>query len=140
MQMQVEAVQLSKSGRSYNVRSNGKYYVCKAKGIEQTTGRTIEAELGSFAAPNGASVATIESFSLVDSVAGPRSSPAAAPALSRADPWWMPSATRIVGDAIRAGLIKNSQELLAWYEDARDAILASTTAPKPDGLGPDVPF
>ena len=133
--MRVEEVKLTASGKAYSVKlSNGKYYVADLRsGIEQTAGKEIEPTFGAFKAPNGATVATIEGFTLVE----PSKAPAANPGGSNghSDRWWLNFVSNQCGQAILSGVVKDADSLRQWAVAAKLAVVAA------DGAGEDsLPF
>jgi hypothetical protein len=123
VQLTVESVQLSKSGKSYWVKaSNGRGYTSKAKGIEQTLGKTIDAIMGSFQAGND-TVETIDAFTVMQApVEAPRAiaeAPRLTPSLDR---YWLPFVSNQVAHAIAAGLIKQPHDMSEWAKAAYQAV------------------
>ena len=121
MKVTVEKVEKSKSGKSYNVQAEGRWYTSKAAGIEQTAGKTIEATTGAFNMPDGTPRPTIESFTIVGGAPAPQSS--YAPAQNGKDRWWLPFVSNQVAHAIAAGLIKQATDIRAFAITAKVAII-----------------
>ncbi len=129
MLLQIESVQLSKSGKSYWVKtSSGKGYSSKALGIEQTAGKTIDAITNQFAIGNDM-VDGIQSFTIVGqavleaarTVSVPVAGPAAVAAAYN-DRFWLPFVSNQVAHAIAAGLIKEPGDMDRWAKAAYQAV------------------
>jgi hypothetical protein len=123
MLLNVESVQLSKSGKSYWVKAGGNGYSSKAKGIEQTAGKSIEAVLGSFTIGNER-VDTIDGFTVV-------SGPVEAPRAVSGDRWWINFVSNQTHALIQCGEIKDEPSLNRWMRALKQAVVAL------DALEPD---
>jgi hypothetical protein len=139
MLLQVDEVKLSKTGKSYAVKSGGRYYTCKALGIEQANGKQIEAQIGSYSF-NGQTYPTIESFTIASGGKAPTGQP------PNGDRWWLPFVSNQVAHAIAAGLIKEPADMGQWARMAKltiialDALLETAPAKDKDPVDGDVPF
>lgn len=115
MQLTIESVKPSKSGKSLVVKAGGKDYLAKLdSGISQ--GMLIEAETkdSDF---NGSILTWIEKWK---TVAAQTTAHASAPTSNGGSaPWWMPFVSNTVAHAIQAGIIQNPQQIDAWAVAAR---------------------
>ena len=118
MQLTVEKIHPTKSGKGYMVRAAGvpDAYYSGALGIEQTQGKTIDAEIGSWQSPSGSSVATIKSFSLSSAQPAPQ-----APTVQHTDRWYMAFVSNVCAHAIQSGLITDPAQLAIWASGAKHA-------------------
>lgn len=118
MQLTVESVGPSKSGKALRVKANGAWYGAK-KDSGITVGQTIDAEVS-----NGDFGAWIDRWKPVNGSAAPdavgssRASPAAAQASA---PVWLPFASNTVAHAIQAGIITAPNMVEAWTRAAKEA-------------------
>lgn len=110
--VRVDKVELAKSGKSHNVFAGGKWYTCKAPGIEQALGKTIDATFGSFKLPGMSDErATIDSFSYAENAPAGK-----APQPDLPDRWWLSFVSNQVAHAQLAGQIKSEEDAKKWAE------------------------
>lgn len=115
MQLTIESVRGTKSGKGYMVKANGVDYFSKAPGIEQAQGKVVDAEVGQFNGQRGV-MKTIESFSVSSN----------APADSGGMPWWWPSVSNVWAHAIQSGHIVPgekpvTEQLINWAKAVKAA-------------------
>lgn len=111
MQLTIESVGPSKTGKSLRVKANGDWYGAKLdSGIKQ--GATIEA-------------------TIIDGDYGPQirewreaSTPAGKTNGAPSTNWWMPFVSNTVAHAIQAGLIKEPKEVGPWAVAAMQTAIA----------------
>ena len=114
-------------GRNYSVSAtNGERYSTNAPGIEQTAGKSIDAQVGSFTTRQGKQIPTIESFTVVEQ-------PRAVVSQQQTDaaPWWWPSVSNVWAHAIQSGLVKSPEDLKQWSAAVR-AAAEDMTIDEPD--------
>ncbi len=142
----VESVVLTKSGKAYNVKAGGKFYVAsKSSGIEQVMpGTQIDATLGAFAAPNGANVSTIDGFTKLNGNIALQARQEPSGGVQVVDRFYMAFVSNVVAHAIQVGRILEPEDILDWATAARDAAMAleEKEAPKDkiDDVEDDIPF
>jgi hypothetical protein len=104
-------------GRNYSVSAtNGERYSTNAPGIEQTTGKSIDAVVGSFTTRQGKQIPTIESFTVVEQARA-----IASQQQTDAAPWWWPSVSNVWAHAIQSGLVKAPEDLKQWSAAVKSA-------------------
>lgn len=112
MQLTIESVKPTKSGKSLGVKASGKEYLAKTdSGL--TVGMVIEAETET-SEYQGKSYTWINKYK-----------PVAAPQTSHSNggaPVWLPMASNVVAHALNAGVIKEPTEVKAWVLAVRDAV------------------
>jgi hypothetical protein len=109
MQLTVDSV--TRGEKSYKVMSAGQAYFVgfkSASGIEQTLGKTIEAEVST---STDGKASFINKFAVVGATTG--SFKAAGPTTST-DRWFMPFVSNTVAHAIQSGLIKEPTDIRKW--------------------------
>jgi hypothetical protein len=117
VQLQIESVTKSKSGKSFVVKAGGKQYLANLEsGLSQ--GMTIEAETkdSDF---NGTLLTWIEKWKPVTTAAIP--SPQTGTNSGGSAPWWMPFVSNVTAHAIQAGIIQTPNQIEAWAIAARNA-------------------
>lgn len=125
MQLQIESVGPSKSGKALRVKANGTWYGAK-KDSGISAGMTIEADTS-----NGDFGLWIDKWKPVNGSAAPQSSPAqtagsgvAAQAPSGgAAPVWGNFVSNQVAHAIQAGLITSPEQIKLWAAAAKQAYI-----------------
>lgn len=95
MKLTIEKIKPAKKPGTYWVTAGGQDYWTKAPGIEQASGRVIEAKLGQFDGDKGP-VKTIQEFSMTQETLG---------AAHGVVPWWWPSVSNVWAHAIQSGHI-----------------------------------
>lgn len=124
MQLTIDSVGPSKSGKALRIKANGSWYGAK-KDSGLTQGMTIDAEVS-----NGDYGAWIDKWKAVNGSAAPQSSPAGLPAGSPvagqapsggAAPVWGNFVSNQVAHAIQAGLITSPEQIKIWAAAAKQA-------------------
>jgi hypothetical protein len=116
MQLTIESVGPSKSGKALRVKAGGSWYGAK-KDSGLTAGMTIDAEVS-----NGEYGAWIDKYKAVSN--GNGSSGVTAPQTTTngsGDRWYMPFVSNTVAHAINAGIIKEPADIKAWAAAAKQA-------------------
>ena len=146
--MYVEAVELSKTGKSYRVKMAGKWYTSRAKGIEQAAGKHIEPVYGVYDAPDGSKLETIQVFTyIIEAPAQPAAAPSGPqgttlpfPVQAGRDRWWMPFVSNTVAHAIAAGIITKPEQITYWAKAAYRAALSVEDPTREPGMDEDPPY
>lgn len=121
MQLAIEQVTKSKSGKALRVKANGAWYGARLTSkLDTLQGKTIEAEVKHDETYGD----QIEAYKVVESAA-----PAAAPRSNGAapvngSPAWLPFASNTVAHAISAGLILEAGQVSMWAKAAKEAFEA----------------
>ncbi len=120
-QIRIDAVQKSKSGKAWAVKSGDQYYAANLdSGIEHLVGKVLEVEIKTF----GKDGRAINKYSVVGSEAPqtPQIAPRAPQTLTQGSaPWWMPFASNTVAHAIQSGYIKEPSDIKVWVLAAKQA-------------------
>ena len=134
MQLTVERLSPTKSGKGYMVKGSGLVdsYYSKAMGIEQTLGKTLDAVIGSFSTPAGVKVETIESFTISSAQSSPQPSQNGTRASISGDRWYMPFVSNVCAHAITSGLVVSPADLSVWARAAKIAALSADSMPGSD--------
>jgi hypothetical protein len=116
MLLHVESIE--KGPKSYKLKANGSTYFAgfKVKGIEQTTGKAIEAVITKNEY-QGRTYNWIDGFTVEE---GSTAVPTASVSRST-DRWYMPYVSNVCAHAIAAGLIKEPADLQRWALGAKAA-------------------
>lgn len=121
MQLSVESVGPSKSGKALRVKAGGKWYGAK-KDSGITAGQTIEAEV-----EDGEFGLWINKWKPVNGSAAPQggagTSAAGSAAPAGAAPVWSNFVSNQVAHAIQAGLITNPEHIKLWAAAAKQAFV-----------------
>ena len=124
MQLTIESVGPSKSGKALRVKASGKWYGAK-KDSGITTGMVIDAETS-----NGDYGDWIDKWKVVNGSAAPQAPGTARTGESEdstaakpvgAAPLWLPMASNITAHAINAGIIKEPADIKAWIAATKQA-------------------
>ena len=124
MQLTIESVGPSKSGKALRVKASGKWYGAK-KDSGITTGMVIDAETS-----NGDYGDWIDKWKVVNGSAAPQGAEPARAAAGAptsdhtpagAAPLWLPMASNITAHAINAGIIKEPDDIKAWIAATKQA-------------------
>jgi hypothetical protein len=119
-QIRIDAVQKSKSGKAWQVRSGESWYTAYLdSGIDRHVGEVLEVEIKTF----GKDGKAIDKYKVVGSPSGaPTSTPTPqTPSGQGVAPWWMPFASNVCAHAIQAGSITGPDGLKAWVLAAKEA-------------------
>lgn len=123
MQLAIEQVTKSKSGKALRVKANGAWYGARLTSkLDTLQGKTIEADVKHDETYGD----QIEAYKVVESAApaaatAPRSN-GVAPA--NGSPAWLPFASNTVAHAISAGLILEAGQVSMWAKAAKEAFEA----------------
>lgn len=119
MQLVVEAVTKSKSGKALRIKAGDKWYGARLNsGLEGAKGKTIDAEVHD----DEQYGLQIDTYKLVGSTPAADKAPTpGVPAGGNSAPWWMPFVSNITAHAIQAGIITAPNQIEAWATAARAA-------------------
>lgn len=120
MQLVIESVMKSKSGKALRVKVGDKFYGARLGcGLENAAGKTIEAETHN----DEKYGLQIDSYKIVGNA--PASAASAAtpgvPAGGNSAPWWMAFVSNVTAHAISANLITEPRQIEGWATAARNA-------------------
>lgn len=121
MQLTIESVQKTKSGKSLGVKAGGKDYLAKVDSGLQA-GMVIDAETET-SDYNGKSYTWITKYKAVGKANGESHASGGMP--------WLPMASNTVAHAINAGLIKEPSDVKIWLMAVKEAV---------EGAQADTPF
>ncbi|HEU4344784.1 MAG TPA: hypothetical protein VFU31_24815 [Candidatus Binatia bacterium] len=112
MQLTIESVQKTKTGKSLGVKANGKDYLAKLdSGIQ--AGMTIDAETET-TDYNGKTYTWIGKYRAVEAAKGNGAAPTGGLA-------WLPMASNLTAHAITAGLVKDPADVKLWIAATKQA-------------------
>ena len=119
----VQSCDKSKSGQSWRVKIDGKYYGAKFDSHLETA---INRKIDFFAKPTDFGD-WIESwaYSTDQPLAGSPSPANTAVKPSNGDRWWLPFVSNQVAHAIAAGRIQTPADMNAWAKAAKECVLAT---------------
>lgn len=128
MQLAIEQVTKSKSGKALRVKANGAWFGARLNSkLDTLQGKTIDAEVKHDETYGD----QIEAYKVLDSAtpaqppAQQRPNGAAHPAANGSGaPAWLPFASNTVAHAISAGLIQEAGQVSAWAKAAKEAFEA----------------
>jgi hypothetical protein len=115
----VQSCDKSKSGKSWRVKIDGKYYGAKFDShLETAIGKAVDfnyktTDFGEW----------IESWAYTQAPASAPANTAVKP--SNGDRWWLPFVSNQVAHAIAAGRIQTPADMNAWAKAAKECVLAT---------------
>ena len=118
--LKIDSCKTSKSGKSLNVSSNGKWYLAKLdSGLDKIVGQSIDCETED-SEFNGATMTWINKYRVTQQTV-----PASAPASSGGNIMpFMPFVSNTVAHALLAGKIESPADISKWAEGAYEAAIA----------------
>jgi len=122
-QLTVESATLSKSGKSYLIKSGGQTYFSKPEqGIQNHVGEVIEAKITT-SEYQGKEMLWINEYKATGAPKEEGKIYSAAPI--KQPPNWQPMASNVVAQAVLAGHIKEPSDIQAWVFGVRNALKAA---------------
>lgn len=121
MQLSVETVTKSKSGKALRIKAGGAWYGARLNaGLEKAVGKTIEAEVQHDETYGD----QIGAWKIIEGSTPPAQQKNGNGASANGAPAWLPFASNTVAHAINAGLITDPAQVSKWAQSAKEAFEA----------------